>query len=329
MTKSTIIRHSIIWVLLNVLFHFLWPLPGGIVAEIAGSILTSSAYMLMYYYIALVVFPKFWQKNYLLFFIAIIIGYVFYNGYYYIIGKYALPFVGSKSALVYLPVASYLKGNALIYFFIVTCAAAWHVSRDSLKKINEQNKRENSLVTRELNYLKAQFNSHFMFNFLNFCYSHVHKYSGKAAASIDLYSNMLRYSLYTGTKEKVLLNHEIEYIENFIELQHILKPGHFVRFIHEGETGNTYIVQGILITFIEAALDQAGLDKVKSPLFIELKADNAFLSLAIKKEGPGNIGAKTGYDVSEFKQLLDLFYENRYKISMNNGNTIGHLVLEL
>ncbi|MBN4080925.1 histidine kinase [Caldithrix abyssi] len=73
----------------------------------------------------------------------------------------------------------------------------------------------------ELDSLKTQINPHFFFNTLNNLYGLTVKKSDMAPEVILKLSDMMRYTIYEGEKDRVALKDEITYLENFIELQKI------------------------------------------------------------------------------------------------------------
>lgn len=70
----------------------------------------------------------------------------------------------------------------------------------------------------ELNLLKSQINPHFFFNTLNNLYGLAIEKSENTQEVIYKLSQMMRFTIYEGRKNTVSVNDEIEYLENFIEL---------------------------------------------------------------------------------------------------------------
>jgi len=70
----------------------------------------------------------------------------------------------------------------------------------------------------ELNLLKSQINPHFFFNTLNNLYGLAVEKSEDTQEVIYKLSQMMRFTIYEGRKNTVSVNDEIEYLENFIEL---------------------------------------------------------------------------------------------------------------
>ncbi len=86
---------------------------------------------------------------------------------------------------------------------------------------NQQHKMfvESQRTTAELIYLRKQTNPHFLFNSLNSIYSLAHKKSDFVPDAIVTLSELMRYMLYETDNKTVLLEKEINYIQNYIELQ--------------------------------------------------------------------------------------------------------------
>src|SRR5258706_10282025 len=72
----------------------------------------------------------------------------------------------------------------------------------------------------ELKFLKAQYHPHFLFNALNTIYFQMDEDVSAAKKSVEKFSELLRYQLYD-QQQTVPVSQEIEYLQNFIELQKI------------------------------------------------------------------------------------------------------------
>ncbi|OKY25377.1 sensor histidine kinase [Thalassotalea sp. PP2-459] len=70
----------------------------------------------------------------------------------------------------------------------------------------------------ELNLLKSQINPHFFFNTLNNLYGLATEKSELTQEVIYKLSQMMRFTIYEGRKNTVTLADEVDYLENFIEL---------------------------------------------------------------------------------------------------------------
>ena len=89
-----------------------------------------------------------------------------------------------------------------------------------LMETNQQlMKVEQEKTKTELMALRSQINPHFLFNSLNSIYSLAMKGSEKTPKIILLLSDLMRYMLYETNEELVPLKKEVQYLENYIELQ--------------------------------------------------------------------------------------------------------------
>jgi two-component system, LytTR family, sensor kinase len=103
----------------------------------------------------------------------------------------------------------------LIYYGIArsnTFLRAWVTGKLQLEKLT------NDKLQTELKFLKAQYHPHFLFNALNTIYFQMDENVAEAKKSIEKFSELLRYQLYD-QQQTVSVTQEIQYLENFIQLQ--------------------------------------------------------------------------------------------------------------
>ena len=111
-----------------------------------------------------------------------------------------------------------------VYFFhaksLVQFLAAFFLSL--LLRINQQlQETQDEKLKAEVSYLKAQINPHFLFNTLNSLYALTIEKSDSAPDAVIKLSNMMRYVVSESTNDFVSLEHEINYINDYIELQRL------------------------------------------------------------------------------------------------------------
>lgn len=218
-------------------------------------------------------------------------------------------------ALIYMPIG-------IIYFFFQHTKK---VERERVVLI-QQNKKS------ELSFLKSQMNPHFLFNSLNSIYSLVYQKSDNALSAIDKLSGLMRYSLYE-SKENVPIEKELDYINNYVEMQRIRLAGNLsVDFQVTGDPSTVKIPPFILIPFIENAFKHGELNNKEQPIEITLDIKNEEISLSVinviskkQKDSVGGIGL-----VNVQKRLKLLFHENhKLEITRNNGTFKSYLNLKL
>jgi two-component system LytT family sensor kinase len=121
-------------------------------------------------------------------------------------------------------------GPSLLWHFTfnLTLSLLWTSFRFYMERFQTQKKLErisHEKTESELAFLKSQVNPHILFNTLNLIYGSVEKGNQNARGMILQLSDMLRYQLYECNCEAVEISREIQYLENFIELQRLRKEG--------------------------------------------------------------------------------------------------------
>ena len=123
----------------------------------------------------------------------------------------------------------------------------------------------------EVDSLKTQINPHFFFNTLNNLYGLTVEKSDMAPEVILKLSDMMRYTIYEGEKDRVALKDEITYSENFIELQkirfHREVDVKFEQFIEEADVK---VPPLLFIVLVENAFKH-GAESITENAFIHVK----------------------------------------------------------
>jgi sensor histidine kinase YesM len=329
LSRKEILRHLLIWVLLTAFFCLIDPVPGNIIVQTAGTFLIILDYMVVYYGHYLFAFPFFYKKHILKLILSsalvfIIFAIINYFNFFYIMTIY-----GDKPAF---------KSNMdwgftifILYSIISMTAFGFYRNKISILHIQSQSEREKALLIKELGFLKNQFNSHITFNFLNYCYSHLFRSSKEAAAAIESYSEMLRFTMNSSPNEMVLLEKELIYIEQFINLKKQLNKGICVQFTLEGSLTNKFILPRIFITFVENAFKHGESHSIENPIVINVKSNTTNIVLEVKnKKSQAKIKPiSTGIGQQNMKKQLELFYKSKYQLSIIEKEDFYFCKLEL
>ena len=126
------------------------------------------------------------------------------------------------------------------------------ISIDYVDLLHTQEILKNKQLTSELNLLKAQVQPHFLFNTLNNIYSLSVSQSPETSEMIAKLSDMMRYFVDEATKEKVLLETEIQFLKNYIELEQIRMVNPLkLTFTNTIANSHFLVPPMLLITFVE------------------------------------------------------------------------------
>ena len=221
-------------------------------------------------------------------------------------------------------------------FYILIIAISTIIKTLSEFYDDQQNKliAESQRTATELNYLRTQTNPHFLFNSLNSIYSLAHKKSDLVPDAIVTLSEMMRYMLYETDNKYVLLEKEIDYIKNYIDLQKLrLNNIENISINIHGNTKDKYIEPMLLISFIENAFkygtDYKGTAYVKIVITIEENIFSFWVENKIEnnKRDPEN----SGIGLANIKNRLTLLYPNTHELELKSTDSkyTVNLVLQL
>ncbi|WP_276089452.1 sensor histidine kinase [Pedobacter sp. JY14-1] len=240
-----------------------------------------------------------------------------------------LTYSGKKGAVAYSSLARYAAEALFISGFFVVISALLKFAIDWAGNERVQRNLERERKEMELQFLKSQLNPHFLFNSLNNIYSLAYQKSEKTPDAILKLSEMMRYMIYESNDSWVSLSKEIEYVQNFIELQKLrFKDGAFVEFTMNGEIDHQRIVPLILISFVENAFKHGVANDPKDPIRINIIANQKILHFSItNKKNNYNKDEMGGVGLSNVERRLQLLYPDRYKLNIVNSAT--HYTSEL
>jgi two-component system LytT family sensor kinase len=189
--------------------------------------------------------------------------------------------------------------------------------------LNERIQRdlENQRLSAELAFLKSQINPHFLFNSLNSIYSLAYQRSETTPEAILKLSEIMRYMLYECNDNKVDLGKELQYLQNYIDLQKIRYGNKaFVDFEVNGLISNQRIVPLLLISFIENAFKHGVANDPATPIHILMDVQSDHLSFKMEnKKHQFNKDATGGIGLNNVKRRLDLLYPDRYQLKIDDG----------
>jgi two-component system LytT family sensor kinase len=171
-----------------------------------------------------------------------------------------------------------------------------------------------------LKFLRSQLNPHFLFNTLNSIYSLSLQKSDKAPEVVIKLADLMRYLIYECNEEKVSLDKEIEFIQNYIEIEKI-RYNADVRFSVEGVTNDIMIEPFLFISFIENGFKHA-FDNAYSNAFIyisiKVKPDQIELSVVNNTSVDLETQAKKihGTGIKNSKGILELLYPTSHALNI-------------
>lgn len=222
--------------------------------------------------------------------------------------------------------------------YVVSFATSIKITVDWLKEHKKLNDLEKRQLRTELKFLRSQVSPHFFFNTLNNIYSLSLEKSDKAPQIILKLSELMRYLLYNTKEKRQDLHKELEFIQNYLDLEQI-------RFdqklkIEVNVTGNLEdkkITPMLLMPIIENCFKHGANKSIKqTSISINLKVEGDFMyfsavntipfdiSNAPKRDKDGGIG------ILNVRKRLELGYDKKdYDLKIFEENNKFHVQLKL
>jgi len=271
-------------------------------------------------------------------------------------GVFALLFFSGivVAALLRVPLATYLSihffapgkkppgfyqlfFNSLTNIFIwVICLVAGKIIIDRMRFQKYVELMEKDKVKNELDFLKAQFNPHFLFNSINSIYGNIDKRNSSARNMLLTFSDMLRYQLYECNTDSISIDREVKYIKNYVALQQTRNAENLVVDLEVDEDLRGFSVAPLLFTaFVENAFKYVSHhenDENRVEISLSKKLDNLVFRVFNTKDKNYNGGAVMnhgGIGIANVKRRLELLYPYKHELVMSRNDTSYEVVLKL
>ncbi len=186
----------------------------------------------------------------------------------------------------------------------------------------------------EMKFLKSQINPHFLFNALNNIYTLSVLKSDDTPENLLKLSGMLRYMLYDCKEDRVPLKKELEYIDNFVELNKLKdSQGLNIELNLDRSKPNIMVAPLIFVPFIENAFKHSkiedlengwikiNLETIGDTLVFDVK--NSVSETSFSKDEVGGIGLKN------VKRQLELVYPDKHELVINKTDQAFHVELKI
>jgi len=239
---------------------------------------------------------------------------------YYFISYFEVPEV-AQYHIVYLAVTTLLE-----------LSKGWFQAQQQQKRIAQLEKEK---AEAELKALKTQIDPHFLFNSLNSLYSFALEGSPQAPEAILRLSDCMRYMLYDCRAEQAPLEKELEYIQNYIELQRLRlgeNPG--ISISVEGEAKGISVPPLLFIPFVENAFKHGLKGNGQAPfarMLFRIGEANLFFNIendmAMPDEQlPGRAG---GIGLDNVKRRLALLYPKQHELIIYENGKVFSVTLKI
>lgn len=224
--------------------------------------------------------------------------------------------------------------NFINLFFFVVITSSFKFFREYSRKQELLIKAENEQLKTEFSLLKSQVNPHFLFNTLNNLNGLIVQNQNEKASEVTIkLSDLMRYVLESSKTEKVSLNKEIKFLNNYLSLEKIrLSKDKVVAFEVSGIEQEIFIAPLLFIPIVENAFKH-GLNTISVENF-------AHFSLSVQGndlffEAQNSIGKNTkshvqsGIGLENLQKRLKLIYPERHQLEVEETKTRFKVTLHL
>jgi len=318
-----VFRHLLFWGLFYTLYFL---------DDNEFSLLDFSQYNLFLLIIAVIIYTNLYLLFPLYFNKKKFVSYSFFMVLLILLGSIALTFMTySYSENI---IKQYLQ-NILNISILILFTIGIKLFTENFRKQSEIKTLENIQLKTELSLLKSQVNPHFLFNSLNNLYGLVLQRKNEIAAQNILnLSELMRYVLESSSLEEVFLYEEIQFINNYLELEKIrLSKEINIQFETAIDNDNIKIPPLLFIPMVENAFKHGienynkegfaifSLSIQSNELFFE--ATNSLSDTEISKS------KKSGKGLLNMKRRLDIIYKNKYTLSVEKTEKTYKVILNI
>jgi len=178
----------------------------------------------------------------------------------------------------------------------------------------------------ELETLRARVNPHFLFNAHNSIASLIKTDPDKAEQMIRKLSDLFRYNLDSGLKDKMKLKDEIDIIRKYLEIEKV-RLGDRLRYdIVLDEKLNDFLIPGLLIQpLVENSVKHGIAPKQEGgESKIDVKKNNGTCNIKISDTGKGfdTANVKEGFGLGGVNERLSLYYGKEFELSVNSDKGV-------
>lgn len=230
----------------------------------------------------------------------------------------------------------------ILFQLCITTPLTWAIFHYRLKRTTEITGLKTALgqSSASLDFLRSQINPHFLFNALNTLYgTAIQENANRTGEGIQKLGDMMRFMLHENTQEKISLMREVDYLNNYIDLQRLrthASPDIAIQTEIEESINGLQIAPMLLIPFVENAFKHGISLREASYIKITLHTNGNKLFFDVHNSIHQKTGAdpekhNTGIGLENVKQRLQMLYPDQHELMIRQTGKeyFAHLTVEL
>ncbi len=321
----------VIWILLlgvNILtmLHF-----DTLGQSLGYSFVIITSYMMIIYGNASYLIPTFYQKGRILIYVVSSVVLLFIAAWYRAgatMWIYNTFYAIKPETLTTATVVRTVASSLLIYFTSILFYICIHYFR--LREQQEAMQRRQ--VESELNLLKSQVQPHFLFNTLNNIYFYAQRESPQTAALLEKLSSIIRYFVDEAPKDKIALSTEMQFIQNYIDLEKARMRYPLQVNIEVPQQIEAVQLSPMLIIPLVENVFKHGIDKRREDNFIFIQITISAQQLQVTVQNrlvKSENEKKKGTGLANLRNRLQLLYGEKYSLATTTTTEFYTSVLSL
>ncbi len=289
---------------------------------------------LLVYITNIILIPRLLYKKRYLIFVLIYITMIFLSSVLKItiIGNILIP---GGNFSVWDNFKTRLYDNIIPHYLLVSTGAAVKLLMDYARAQRRMGEMAKEKAEAELNFLRSQINPHFVFNTLNAIYFQIDKDNKEARETVLQFSDIMRYQLYDCNTDKIDIEKELAYLEDYVQLQKKRRDENYeVQWGFSGQVKGFSVSPLLLIPLVENAFkhishhnDQKNLVRIESG---KLNGEFIFKVENTKENGLVNTEKPAGgIGLNNVKRRLELLYPDKHELKISNEEDWFRVELKL
>ncbi|MEN0047734.1 MAG: histidine kinase [Bacteroidota bacterium] len=322
--SKPVFRHGAIWIMILLILMFNYGFESGFLFTFFNMLILVSFYAAIIYFNLYYLIPEYLSKNkFLLYSAFLFVSCMIITPLYEITQYFYYEITANERAQEIL--LENVNFQFLVTFFVVGTSTILKIISDWVRHTRERQELQTRTMQSELRFLKSQINPHFLFNTLNNLYALTLKKDDKAPEIVIKLSEMMRYMLYECNERRVLLQKEINYIRNYLDLESLRQgKGVSIEFEVNGRVSDQQIAPLMFIPFLENSFKHGLNHSIKEGFVkIELNVDEKEVNFNIENSKADRIvtptrGKSGGIGLVNVRRRLDLLYPEQYDLSVED-----------
>lgn len=215
-------------------------------------------------------------------------------------------------------------GNYILYALLLAGTSLTLLLREWLQFNRRKIELEKINLKAELERLKDQINPEFLFSMLDEASEQTIVNPEQASMVLMKMSRLLRYQLYDGNREKVLLISEISFIENFLHLARVRYANLNFKVTREGDVSRKLVPPLLFIPFAIRYVKLLTIKDGTMDLRFSFRKEQEGIAFSCICFAPGlaRTGMVDAQELADVKQRLDLLLPNAYKLTTSGDSSL-------